>query len=70
MTDITLTINESANGETVYCKELGKFLQVFILDQSVIDNQKQEALNKLANAQAAVDALDAVLVKRAEAIGG
>lgn len=68
MTDISITIDETANGETVYCKELDAFLQIYIIQKVDIEAQRAEAQLKIDTAQKALDALDAVTVKRDDAL--
>lgn len=63
MTDISLTIDETSNGETLYCKELDKFLQIYILDKSAIAAQRQEAVDAVARAQAVLDHFDVTVAK-------
>lgn len=68
MTDISITIDETANGETVYCKELDAFLQIYIIQQSTISSDKQAAQDKVDQALKAITALNIVLAKRDEAL--
>lgn len=68
MTDISITIDETANGETVYCKELDAFLQIYIVPSGAILSEKQAAQDALDKAQKTIDALDAVTIKRDEAL--
>lgn len=68
MTDISIAIDEMANGETVYCKELDAFLEIYIIQKVDIQAQRADAQLKIDQAQKAIDALDAITIKRDEAL--
>lgn len=54
--DITITINENINAQTVYCKQMDAFLQIYTLAQTDIDNQVQVAQTKISDAQKIITA--------------
>jgi hypothetical protein len=63
--DITITIDPNANGQTIYSPDLDKFLQIYILDQSVLDSQVQTAQTQSDDAQKVLDTLSPVIAVRA-----
>lgn len=53
---ITLTIDETLNAQTVYCKQLDAFVQIYTLAQTDVDNQVQIAQTKINDAQKIITA--------------
>lgn len=62
--DITITIDPLANGQTVYVKELDKFLELYIIEPTDVDNQIAAAQTKVQDAQKVLDTLTPVADQR------
>ena len=54
---ITIDVDPKANGQTIYSPDLDLYLQIYLLPQSQVDTQLQQAQQKLSEAQGEVDAL-------------
>lgn len=67
--DISITIDETANGQTIYCKELDSFLQVYIIPAARMLADLEETKKKTEDSQKKVDDLSSVLFKRQETKG-
>lgn len=60
MMTITVDLNETQQAQIVYCKEMDRHLQIYILKQSDIDTQSQTAMDKINEIMKEVDSLKAV----------
>jgi hypothetical protein len=68
MMDITITIDETQNAQTIYSPDLDAFLQIYTLQQSDLDVQTQAATDAIAVQQARIDALTPVIAVRTTAV--
>ncbi len=64
MIQATINIDETANGQTIYCPELDKgtnglltFIQIYTIKQTDIDGQLTEAQTDLTNVQNRINEL-------------
>ena len=61
MTPVSLIVDETANGQMIFSPELGKVLQIYILNPSDLTLQVQVAQKAIANAQSVIDTLGPIV---------